>query len=329
MKPDIKTMFKAFESKNIVVIGDVMIDSYLWGKVDRISPEAPVPVVTGTKNENRLGGAANVALNIKSLGGNPILCSVIGKDDKGILFYDIMHETGLSAMGIIQNPSRKTTAKTRIISGNQHLLRIDEEIAEEIPDKLATEFSYVISHILKHNEVSAIVFEDYNKGVITKKVISEVIETANKMKIPVLVDPKKNNFFEYKNIAVFKPNLKELSEGMNVPLLKNDFEAISKAARQIQNDNNIELALVTLSEFGILVSDANSYFVIPAEVRDIADVCGAGDTVISAAALGLAAGLNPRDMAAFANTVGGLACEHVGVVPVTKEMVLKENFSFK
>jgi len=316
---DLNKLFQSFSSFNIVVIGDVMIDSYMWGKVERISPEAPVPVVSIIKRENRLGGAANVALNLSSLGAKPIICSVTGNDEKGKLFVKLCNENKISTEGLIVLNDRHTTIKTRIIGGNQHLLRVDEEISKEI-DKIYTEqLSERILSILKNETVHAIIFEDYDKGVITPTLIKNIVKKAKQKNIPVCVDPKKRNFLAYENISLFKPNFRELNEGLKLDLKKSNFEDIFKACKAFQKEKNIDEIMVTLSELGIFISDGKTFHTIPTQVRDVADVSGAGDTVISVATLCKAAGLNTTEIAAISNIAGGLVCEKIGVVPIEKQ----------
>jgi D-glycero-beta-D-manno-heptose-7-phosphate kinase len=323
-KADIKSVFDSFNQFNILIIGDVMIDSYMWGKVNRISPEAPVPIIMSTHQEFRLGGAANVALNIQSLGANPILCSVVGKDSKAKTFYNLLKKQHLTSEGIIEDEDRKTTVKTRIISNNQHLLRVDEEVDFELNKKIEKDFISHITKILSTTKINAIIFEDYDKGCITPTVIKKVVDYANKNNIPTLVDPKRRNFLEYKNVTLFKPNFKELVEGSKIDIKKGDVEGIFKASKKIHKELSAKYLLVTLSELGVFISYNNSYITIPAEIRDIADVSGAGDTIISIASLCLAANLNPELIAGISNLAGGLVCEKVGVVPVDKKQLLDE-----
>lgn len=323
---DIKSIFDSFNQFNILIIGDVMIDSYMWGKVNRISPEAPVPIIMSTKQENRLGGAANVALNVQALGANPILCSVIGNDSKAKTFHSLLKKRNLSNEGIIQDETRITTVKTRIISDNQHLLRVDEENDNEINSDLEEKFIKKVLTILADKQINAIIFEDYDKGCITPKVIKSIVDYANKNNIPTLVDPKKRNFMEYRNVTLFKPNFKELVEGLKVEIKSGDFESIFKASQQLKKDLSCKYQLITLSELGVFISHNNSYETIPAEIRDIADVSGAGDTLIGTASLCLAAGLDPKIIAGISNLAGGLVCEKIGVVPINKEQLLQEAF---
>lgn len=301
-----------------------MVDSYMWGKVDRISPEAPVPIIMSTKQENRLGGAANVALNVQALGANPILCSVIGNDSKSKILLNLLKKRNLTNEGILQDENRITTVKTRIISDNQQLLRVDEEIDTELNKEIETEFIKQIQTLLSDKQINAIIFEDYDKGSITPEVIKGIVEFANKNNIPTLVDPKKRNFMEYKNVTLFKPNFKELVEGSKIDINKGDFEGIYEASQKLKTSLNCKYQLITLSELGVFISYNNSYETIPAEIRDIADVSGAGDTLIGTASLCLAAGLEPELIAGISNLAGGLVCEKVGVVPIDKEQLLLE-----
>lgn len=301
-----------------------MVDSYMWGKVDRISPEAPVPIIMSTKQENRLGGAANVALNVQALGANPILCSVIGNDSKSKILLNLLKKRNLTNEGILQDENRVTTVKTRIISDNQQLLRVDEEIDTELNKEIETEFIKQIQTLLSDKQINAIIFEDYDKGSITPEVIKGIVEFANKNNIPTLVDPKKRNFMEYKNVTLFKPNFKELVEGSKIDINKGDFEGIYEASQKLKTSLNCKYQLITLSELGVFISYNNSYETIPAEIRDIADVSGAGDTLIGTASLCLAAGLEPELIAGISNLAGGLVCEKVGVVPIDKEQLLLE-----
>ena len=321
---DFNLLFEKFRNQKVLVIGDVMIDTYLWGKVSRVSPEAPVPIVSGVIEESRLGGAANVALNLRAMGAVPILCSVIGEDHRGQLFLDLLEEQNLSDLGLVMDQHRVTTQKTRIISGNQHLLRVDEEMDIFISKNVEEKLLNLIRDLLESGGIDALILQDYDKGVLSPGAIAELIQEAEKVSVPVLVDPKFRSFHEYKKIQLFKPNYKELMQGLNVTIEKNDIETLSKAVIKFQQEQEIETFLVTLSEQGILTSRDGSYHHIPAVVRDIADVSGAGDTVISVAALCMIAGLEAPEMAAISNLAGGQVCEKAGVVPVDSEKLLAE-----
>lgn len=322
-KEELNQLFESFSSMNILVIGDVMVDNYMWGKVERISPEAPVPVISIKDRERRLGGAANVALNLRALGATPIMASVIGNDENGKWFLSRLKQKEIGDQGIIVDPSRPTTVKTRIIGGSQHLLRVDEENSSDIPEMITAELFSKINNIITYDNIDAIIFEDYDKGVITPGLIKKVVELANEKVIPVTVDPKKRNFLNYKGVDLFKPNFREMLDGLKVDLNKNDFEGLFDAAGILHDNNDIKLVMVTLSELGVFISNGQVYYKLPAQMRDIADVSGAGDTVISVATLCYTQGLSPKNTAALANLAGGLVCEKVGVVPVEKGVFLR------
>ena len=321
-------LFSSFENTAVLVIGDVMLDAYVWGSVERISPEAPVPIVTVEKNENRMGGAANVALNLASLGAKPVLCSVVGNDTRGNDFVGLLQKRGMSTAGIIQSNSRKTTTKFRIIGNNTQLLRVDDETTERLTDDDHFMLKSKIKTILENEPVKIIIFQDYDKGVISDDLIEYVVDMAQNKNIPVAVDPKKKNFFSYKNVTLFKPNLKEIRDGLNMPVSANDITSVESAVASLQKMLNVDMVMNTLSEYGVYVRWKNEEgyetTLHPAHIRNIADVSGAGDTVISVAALCLAGGLEPGDMTAIANLAGGLVCEKVGVVPIDKNLLKEE-----
>lgn len=323
-KDKIRELFRSFDNLNVLIIGDVMIDSYLWGKVSRISPEAPVPIVAVSKKERRLGGAANVALNIQAMGANPILCSVVGVDIEGQAFMDLLKQQKLSQKGILKSRDRITTVKTRVIGNHSQLLRVDDEVETDIIGTETQQLLMLISYIINHDKIHVIIFEDYNKGLLTPRLISKVVELAHSKGIPTCVDPKIRNFNAYKGVSLFKPNLKELREG-----LKSDIsgESIGEMQREVSSfrvKQKIETVLVTLAEKGVITNSRKVKEHLPAHIRTIADVSGAGDTVISVASLCRATGCNDILTAAIANLAGGLVCEQIGVVPVNKEQLLEE-----
>lgn len=324
MSLDVHALFNQFSQQRILVVGDVMIDAYMRGKVSRVSPEAPVPIVNLEKTEDRLGGAANVALNLASLGAEPILCAIVGDDRGGRTFNDILSIRGLSNEGIVKSADRITTIKTRVIGNNQHLLRIDEEVLSDISEQEEKEFIDRVQSLMKE-DINAIILEDYNKGLLTPKVIESIISMANERNIPVTVDPKKDNFFAYKNVTLFKPNLKELKEGIGLTSLDvTDRNAFESAVHKLESQLDNQITLVTLSEHGVFVKRENNKHYIPAHIRNIADVSGAGDTVIAVATLCLAAGLEIEYIADIANLSGGLVCEVSGVVPIEADLLRKE-----
>ncbi len=319
----VQDLFQAFKGLKVLVIGDVMIDSYLWGRVDRISPEAPVPIIQVEKREARLGGAANVALNIQSLGAIPVLCSVVGADLDGANFLELLKQNHLPADGIVQSQSRITTIKHRVISGHQHMLRVDQETDEVINDQEKKSLLNKIESLI--STCNVVIFEDYDKGVIDEYVIAKVVAMANAKGIPTVVDPKKRNFLAYKGVTLFKPNRKEMKEGLkwdgNLSEVNDVENAVDALTQQLQSN----MILLTLSEKGVFIKrQGEKATVIPAHIRKIADVSGAGDTVVSVAALCLALNLSPSKIAQISNLAGGLVCEQVGVVPIEASLLKSE-----
>ncbi|MFN0033368.1 MAG: bifunctional heptose 7-phosphate kinase/heptose 1-phosphate adenyltransferase [Flavobacteriales bacterium] len=323
-KKEVEQLFEKFNTLTALIVGDVMIDAYYWGNVNRISPEAPVPVVHVTQKENRLGGAANVALNVKNLGAKAIICSVVGDGSKGDIFRTTLKSNGFTTEGLIDSPERQTTVKTRIISQGQHLLRVDEEMTSPLSATEERHLMDCITSIVSNQKIDIIIFEDYNKGVLTEKVISTVIELARSKNIPTAVDPKKENFFAYKHCTLFKPNLKELREGLKADFDKHNNDALRASIVQLEERLKNEITMVTLSELGVIMKKGKDFLHLPAHERSILDVSGAGDTVISVASLALAAGGDVETITTLANIAGGLVCEHVGVVPVDKAQLLSE-----
>ena len=308
----------------VLVIGDAMVDTYLWGKVERISPEAPIPIVSVIKRENRLGGAANVSLNLQALGATPILFSVIGGDEKGRKFRKLLEKRKLSCEGVFIDPKRDTTVKSRIISKGQHIARVDEESTDFIEPELEVTLITSIKKVIEKNSVDAIIFVDYDKGVITPNLFLTINEFARQKGIPTAVDPKKRNFHIYKDITLFKPNFAEFVDGTGLPLKKGDIKAIKTAADEFKVKKNFKFIFITLSELGVFISNGVKEQYYPAVIRYIADVSGAGDTVLSVASLAVAAGLSPKTMAMMSNLAGGLVCEKLGVVPIDKEQLMDE-----
>lgn len=319
-----RELFQQFNNLNILIIGDVMMDSYLWGSVERISPEAPVPIISVRKKENRLGGASNVALNIQALGATPHICAVVGTDKEGDEFIDILRKQHLSTDGILQLDARPTTVKTRVIGHNQQMIRIDAEVDHEISQAESHLLLSKISELIDVLQIDAIIFEDYDKGVITDFLIEKVVKLAKEKNIITVVDPKKRNFLSYKNVTLFKPNLKELQEGLKVEVDADNQDVLELAVKKLHSKLNSDMVMVTLSERGVYLYTTEEQKLIPAHKRNIADVSGAGDTVIATVAVCLAAGMDKFKTAQVANLAGGLVCQFVGVVPINKEDLLKE-----
>jgi len=318
----LEEIFDKFSGLKALIVGDVMLDSYIWGKVERISPEAPVPIISITNKEIRLGGAANVAKNIASLGATPLLCSVVGNDLDGKTLLDLMKTRGMDTRGMIQSDERMTTVKERMLSSSQQLLRIDRETTKPLNKKDKSSLLGKVVQLIK--EVDVVIFEDYDKGVLDKKLINSIVSMARENKIPTAVDPKKVNFLSYENVTLFKPNIKEIKEGLKLDFHNNDENAIAEASKILRKKLSVEKVFITRSEHGVYISSNEHQHYIPAHVRSISDVSGAGDTVISTAALCLALGLPDKFIAELSNLAGGLVCEHLGVVSIEKEELFTE-----
>lgn len=322
-KKHLSSVIHQFKGKQIIVIGDVMIDRYLHGHVNRISPEAPVPIVHYQKEENRLGGAANVALNLQALDAVPHLISIVGQDDNASIFKSLLPQFNLSEIGIYQSNDRQTTVKTRVLAGSQQMMRVDREDIKDLNEK---ESNFIIQQVQKtiaENKINTIILQDYNKGVLTEQIIRQVTLIAQENDIPIVVDPKKKHFFSYKNCTLFKPNLKEVRE--SIPFeAKVNLDTLKKASDYLRSQLHHQITMITLSDKGIFVDNGKEYCIVPTTPRNIADVCGAGDTVVSVIALALALNCSIEKMAILGNLAGGQVCERVGVVPVNQRQLLVE-----
>jgi D-glycero-beta-D-manno-heptose-7-phosphate kinase len=327
----IDSIFTAFTTKNVLIVGDVMIDRYWYGKVNRISPEAPVPIVEFQKAEDRLGGAANVALNVKALGATPYLFSILGKDTEGVDFQKIMKTHELSTEGLVFSEERKTTVKTRIMASTQQMLRVDSEITHDISPKECQIFIKKIKIFMDRTPIDVIIFQDYNKGVLSALCIELLMHEAQKRQIPTIIDPKKKNFLAYKGATLFKPNLKEIREA--VPFeVKPTLDSLQKATDYLAAQTGQLYTMITLSEKGLYLIKNTEITgggkIYPTQARNIADVSGAGDTVVSIAALGIACSLSLEAMAILSNLAGGQVCETAGVVPVNLAQLKEEMRQF-
>lgn len=318
----VSELIDGFSRLKVLIIGDLMIDSYTWGRVSRISPEAPVPVVNVIRRESRLGGAGNVVLNIASLGAKAIICSVIGDDAPGRELQKIILDSNLSIEGLIVEPGRMTTVKERIIAGSQQVVRVDSETENSIS---SSSQQNLLAHIRKSiSKVDVIIFEDYDKGVLNDSLIQDVISMAIENNIPTVVDPKRKNFFAYQGATLFKPNLHELRDGLGLMPMDFDVDHLAETVRKFKVSQGFSGVFVTLSERGVYIDLENDQKLIPAHIRQISDVSGAGDTVISIAACVLALGGSTEQIAALANLGGGLVCESLGVVPIDLALLRKE-----
>lgn len=321
---DFDKLFHQFTGLKVAVIGDVMLDTYWWGTVDRISPEAPVPVVAVTKKEQRIGGAANVALNAHSLGASVSMISVLGKDDDGDQLTELLHSSGIQTKYLVNSERRITTNKIRIISRNQHMMRLDAEIADDLGKEDEDRLLYSFENYIAAENPDVVILEDYNKGVLTTAVIKRVITLCTKHTILTAVDPKRKNFFTYEGVGIFKPNLKEIKEGLNMMPESINLSVLKDMHLLLQEKLQHQVSLITLSEKGVFYQQEKNAAIIPTHIRSIADVSGAGDTVIAVASLVYAATKDVKLMAEIANIAGGLVCEEVGTVAIDAGKLLSE-----
>ncbi|MFN5135635.1 MAG: bifunctional heptose 7-phosphate kinase/heptose 1-phosphate adenyltransferase [Chitinophagaceae bacterium] len=317
-------LFEQFASLKVGVIGDVMMDSYLWGKVERISPEAPVPIITLEKKEQRIGGAANVALNIASLGASVSMLSVAGDDDDGKQLKQLLNEKNIKTDFLLSSAKRITTNKTRIISRNQQMMRVDNETTADLGYEDENRLILALQTYIAQEKPNVIILEDYNKGVLTELVIKKTIELCKHNGIITAVDPKRKNFFAYKGVDIFKPNLKEVKDALNILASGTDVGALDDIHEKLKAQLHHQISFITLSEKGVFYKNGEESAILPSHIRNIADVSGAGDTVIATAALVYAATKNTNLMAAVSNIAGGLVCEEVGTAAINKERLLKE-----
>jgi rfaE bifunctional protein kinase chain/domain len=321
---DYKELFKSFSSIKIGVIGDMMLDTYWWGNVERISPEAPVPVVTVDRKEYRIGGAGNVALNLASLGTPVSVFSVLGRDDDGQILTGLLNEKRIDTGYLLTADSRITTNKMRVISRNQQMMRLDSETLLPLTTDDEQKLIAAVERYVVEQTPAAIIFEDYNKGVLTGNVIREVIDICKRNSVLTAVDPKRKHFFDYRGVDIFKPNLKEAREALNLLIEDVNNDALFHIHQKLKAQLNHRISFITLSEKGVFFEDGRHSHIVPSHIRNVADVSGAGDTVIAVATLIYALTKNTALMAEIANLAGGLVCEAVGTVAIDKSQLLKE-----
>ncbi|MFY8128227.1 MAG: bifunctional heptose 7-phosphate kinase/heptose 1-phosphate adenyltransferase [Chitinophagaceae bacterium] len=319
-----ENLFNSFGNIKVGVVGDVMLDTYWWGNVERISPEAPVPVVAIKSKELRLGGAANVCLNLVSLKAQTTVLTVLGKDDAALQLKNIFEENNIQTNFIVIDELRPTTNKTRVIARNQQMMRLDEETTKDIATNTEDILLKNIEKYIHTVKPDVIILQDYNKGVLTKNVIEQTIHWCNQLNIITTVDPKKKNFFTYKNATIFKPNLKEIKEGLNVLIEEVNSQTLQQLHLQLEEQLKHKISFFTLSEKGVFYSAEGEQKIIPTHIRNIADVSGAGDTVICVASLVYAATKNMELAAQLANIAGGLVCEEVGTAAINYDKFLNE-----
>ena len=321
---DFKKLFESFSSLKVGVIGDVMLDTYMWGKVERISPEAPVPVVSVYQKEYRIGGAGNVALNCQSLGAQVSILSVTGTDTEGVILKELFETSNIDSSYLLTSADRITTNKTRIISRNQQMMRLDAEVVTDLNSDEEGAVLKKIKEYLSSANPDLIIFEDYNKGLLTEKIIQQTIQLCKQAGIITAVDPKRKNFLAFREADIFKPNFKEVKEGLNILTAEINQTQLQKIHAELQHILHHKVSFITLSEKGVFYQDITGAKIIPSHIRTVADVSGAGDTVIAVASLVYAKTKNARLMAEIANIAGGLVCEEVGTVAISKEKLLHE-----
>lgn len=321
---NVEQVLNSLSGIRVAVIGDVMLDTYWWGKVERISPEAPVPIVTLDKREIRIGGAGNVALNTASLGASTFIFSVIGQDEEGRELKQLMQQQNINVDYLITSGKRITTNKTRIISRNQQMMRLDAEYVKELDIELEQALLQQFRDFVAVHHPQVAILEDYNKGVLTEAVVAGIIEICQENNIITTVDPKRKNFFAYKGVTIFKPNLKEVKEALNLLFEDVNQDLLNNIHLQLQQTLKHRYSLITLSEQGMFYEGDGDSRIIPSHLRNIADVSGAGDTVIAVASLVYAASQDINLAAEVANLAGGLVCEEVGTVAIDPEKLKVE-----
>lgn len=317
-------LFKKFSSIKVGVLGDVMLDTYMWGNVDRISPEAPVPIVSLKNKDHRIGGAGNVALNIQSLGAKAFVLSVTGNDDDADKLSSLFASQNINCNYCLRSKERITTNKTRVISRNQHMMRLDAEITNDLCRQDEEKLIELFEQFVKKEKPDVVVLEDYNKGVLTEAMIQVVISICKTAGIVTAVDPKRKNFLEYKGVDIFKPNLKEVKEALNLLFTDVNLKLLQDIHSELNHLLHNKISFITLSEKGVFYQQDTMSAIIPSHLRNIADVSGAGDTVIAVASLVYTATKNVHLMAEVANIAGGLVCEEVGTVAIDRQKLLQE-----
>ena len=319
-----ESLFKDFSSLRVGVVGDVMLDTYWWGNVERISPEAPVPIVALHHREQRIGGAGNVALNAVSLGAETSVFSVTGDDADSNILNGLLNKHHINTRYLVKSSDRITTNKIRVMSRNQQMLRIDSEIVNNISSQDEQQLFDNFSGYVQNNPPSVVIFEDYNKGVLTPTLIQSMIQLCRKHEIVTAVDPKRKNFFLYEHVDIFKPNLKEVKDGLNILVDDLSQSHLNKIHKELHKKLHHKISLITLSEKGVFFQSEEYSDIIPAHIRNVADVSGAGDTVIAVASLVYAATKDISLTAEIANLAGGIVCEEVGTVAIQKEKLFDD-----
>lgn len=314
-------VFESFKDKKVLIIGDVMIDSYVFGSKKKIE-NVPSPVLKTSRSEKRLGGAANVALNIQSLGATPILCSVVGDDNNGRTFERLLHEQGMPNRGIIRSQNRITTNKLRILSGSQQLIRVD---FEEVYPLIDLDRKALLNHTLDLiEEIDLILFQDYDKGTIFRTVVEETIKIAEKNSIPIAVDPGSQNFDSYTAVSLFKPSILEMEKVIGSSIDERDEQVLKQALLEVDEKIGAGCYLISLDDGSIFFQSGDYSFKTPPFITGVSDMSGVGNAVLSLAGLCLAAGLDGEEIAALSSLTAGTVANYSGVVPIEKEQLLKQ-----
>ena len=323
-KVQIEEIFDQLSQLKVAVVGDVMLDTYWWGKVERISPEAPVPVVAVSHREQRIGGAGNVALNVRALGATLHVLSVLGEDDDAMQLQQLFTLHNIESAYLVRSGQRVTTNKIRIISRNQQMMRLDAEITRDIDEAEEKALISAFQKYVDEVQPQLVILEDYNKGVLTAHVIEAILTICREKGILTAVDPKRKNFFAYQHADIFKPNLQEAREALNLLQVEVSENSLSRIHEALHQRLQHRVSFITLSEKGVFYQSGNVKALIPTHVRNIADVSGAGDTVIAVASLIYCITRNVHLMADIANIAGGLVCEEVGTVAINRDKLLAE-----
>jgi len=318
---DVESLFTKAQGIRALVIGDLMLDEYLWGKTDRISPEAPVQVVDVTREELRLGGAGNVVNNLAALGCRVTVCSVVGGDENGTILQHVFSGKGVDVSGVFEDPARTTSKKTRVVAVNQQIVRIDRESR----DNISGEFEERILGFLadRGNEFQVILVSDYAKGVLTPRLLEGITTAARRLGIPVVVDPKGSDYCRYRGATIITPNRKEAEQASGVAI--RDDDGLGRAASVLLEQGQFAALLITRSEQGMSLFQRDHGTVhIPTVARDVFDVTGAGDTVLAVLGLALACGLGFAEAARLANVAAGIAVGKVGTATVSPAEIIAE-----
>ena len=321
---DFQTLFSKFSGIKVAIFGDVMLDTYWWGNVERISPEAPVPVVSMHHREQRIGGAGNAALNLASMGAQTTLFTVTGNDDDAVILLSLLSSNNINIDHILKSDARITTNKIRIMGRNQQMMRLDSEVTIDISKGDESKLLNLFSAYVENEKPDVVVFEDYNKGLLTTGIIDAVINICKGKNIVTTVDPKRKNFFAYKGVDIFKPNLKEVKDALNIVADNVSVALLNQIHQQLKAQLHHSISLITLSEKGVFIEDDNNAYIVPAHVRNLADVSGAGDTVIAVASLVYVATKDILLAAEIANLAGGIVCEEAGTIAINKGKLISE-----